>query len=273
MKEKRDAVRETWLRHPADGIECVFFVGGKEGVEEERRDTVVLDTSTAHRTAPGWVYGFPELSPEREAEVRASKRIAVPGCHASGFCALVAPLTQAGIIKKDVHLSAFSLTGYSGGGKKMIAEYESAARSGLLSFPRQYALTQKHKHLPEMMKVCSLENAPAFIPVVADFYSGMEVTVPVFASELNGSIENIKEVYRSLYSGGIVRYADASDEGGFLSAGVFEGSDAMEISVFGNDERILLCARYDNLGKGASGAAIECMNLALGLEASKGLSL
>ena len=117
------------------------------------------------------------------------------------------------------------------------------------------------------------QGAPAFIPVVADFYSGMEVTVPVFASELNGSIENIKEVYRSLYSGGIVRYADASDEGGFLSAGAFEGSDAMEISVFGNDERILLCARYDNLGKGASGAAIECMNLALGLEASKGLSL
>ena len=236
-------------------------------------DTVILDTSTAHRTAPGWCYGFPELSPEREAEVRASKRIAVPGCHASGFCALVAPLTQTGIIKKDAHLSAFSLTGYSGGGKKMIAEYESADRGGLLSFPRQYALTQKHKHLPEMMEVCSLENAPAFIPVVADFYSGMEVTVPVFASELNGSIENIKEVYRSLYSGGIVKYADASDEGGFLSAGAFEGSDAMEISVFGNDERILLCARYDNLGKGASGAAIECMNLALGLEASKGLSL
>ena len=124
-----------------------------------------------------------------------------------------------------------------------------------------------------MMKVCSLENAPAFIPVVADFYSGMEVTVPVFASELNGSIENIKEVYRSLYSGGIVKYADASDEGGFLSAGAFEESDAMEISVFGNDERILLCARYDNLGRGASGAAIECDESCARARSVKGLSL
>ena len=266
---RRAAILEsdvTFLCLPDDAAREAVALAGDADVR-------IIDASTAHRTNPDWAYGFPELSPEHREKIRTSRRVAVPGCYASGFASLVYPMVHSGLLPKDYPVQCFAMSGYSGGGKKMIAEYESAERSGLLSFPRQYALTQKHKHLPEMMKVCLLENAPAFIPVVADFYSGMEVTVPVFASELNGSIENIKEVYRSLYSGGIVKYADASDEGGFLSAGAFEGSDAMEISVFGNDERILLCARYDNLGKGASGAAIECMNLALGLEASKGLSL
>ena len=273
-EERKDpAARRARINDSDVTVLCLPDDAAREAVAMAGSNVRIIDASTAHRTASGWVYGFPELSADRREAVAGASRVAVPGCHASGFCALVYPLVAGGILPADYPLTAHSLTGYSGGGKKMIAEYESAARSGLLSFPRQYALTQKHKHLPEMMKVCLLENAPAFIPVVADFYSGMEVTVPVFASELNGSIENIKEVYRSLYSGGIVKYADASDEGGFLSAGAFEGSDAMEISVFGNDERILLCARYDNLGKGASGAAIECMNLALGLEASKGLSL
>ena len=273
-KRKDTQARRKALNSADISFLCLPDAAAIEAAElVENENTVILDTSTAHRTAPGWAYGFPELSAEFEAKIISSKRIAVPGCHASGFIALVYPLIEAGLLGKDALLSCNSLTGYSGGGKKMIAEYEGYEKGAPLFAPRQYGTSQQHKHLKEMKAVCGIDEFPIFCPIVDDYYSGMEVTVPVFASELNGSIENIKEVYRSLYSGGIVKYADASDEGGFLSAGAFEGSDAMEISVFGNDERILLCARYDNLGKGASGAAIECMNLALGLEASKGLSL
>ena len=236
----------------------------------ENPDTAVIDTSTAHRTAEGWVYGFAEL-PGQRARIAASKRIANPGCHASGFIALIAPLVHAGLLSRDAQLCCTSLTGYSGGGKKMIAEYEAGERSPLLDAPRQYGLSQQHKHLPEMAAVCGLTRAPAFMPIVGDFYSGMEVSVPLFADQLNGGIDDVKAVYRQAYASPVVYCAEGAGEGGFLSAGALSGRDDMEISVAGNAERILVTARFDNLGKGASGAAIQNMNLLLGVDETKGL--
>ena len=239
----------------------------------ENSQTVVLDTSTAHRTDDGWAYGFPELSEKHREKIKKSKRIAVPGCHASGFIALVYPLIEAGVLPKNSLLSCFSLTGYSGGGKNMIAEYEGEGRDKLLNAPRQYGIAQTHKHLPEMVKYGGIENAPAFIPVVADFYSGMEVTVPIFASNINATIDQIKEIYKRKYTGPIVKFTEDFSENGFVSANKLSFCDGMEISVGGNGDRILLIARYDNLGKGASGAAIECMNIVLGTEETTGLDL
>lgn len=237
--------------------------------------TVVLDTSTAHRTNSDWAYGFPELSVAHEEKIKNSKRIAVPGCHASGFISLIYPLVEKGIINKDILLSCFSLTGYSGGGKKMIAEYEDAERDELLNAPRQYGLTQTHKHLPEMTAVTGIKNAPAFIPVVDAYYSGMEVTIPLFSSQLNEGFtaEDIKETYKQKYNGPIVKYVEDFSEQGFVSANKLSFNDGMEISVSGNSDRILLIARYDNLGKGASGAAVECMNIVLGANKTKGLEI
>ncbi|MBQ3081640.1 MAG: N-acetyl-gamma-glutamyl-phosphate reductase [Clostridia bacterium] len=250
---------------------CLPDAAAIEAVTLVENDKVkIIDTSTAHRTADGWTYGFPELKGQRERIV-ASKRIANPGCHASGFVALVAPLVQAGVINSSARLSCFSLTGYSGGGKKMIADYESADRSPLLSAPRQYGLTQQHKHLKEMVYVCGLEKAPAFCPIVGDFYSGMEVTVPLFAADLKGSAEDIKSVYTEYYSNGLVRLSLEDDGDGMLSAAALSGRDDMVINVNGNDERILLTARFDNLGKGASGAAIQNMNILLGADEAEGL--
>ena len=236
----------------------------------ENPATVVIDTSTVHRTASGWAYGFPELAGRRET-IAASKRIANPGCHASGFIALVAPLVEQGVVAPDAHLSAFSLTGYSGGGKSMIAQYEQGERDALLDAPRQYALGQSHKHLPEMAAQCGLASAPVFCPIVAPYFAGMEVTVPLFRSDIACGAEEIKAIYRNYYSGGMVHFTEAADEKGFLSAGVFAGRDDMEITVGGNDERILLISRFDNLGKGACGAAIQNMNLVLGCDEREGL--
>lgn len=238
----------------------------------ENEKTVIIDTSTAHRTHPDWTYGFPELHQNRE-KIQTAKRIANPGCHASGFAALVAPLTAAGLIDNNTALTCFSLTGYSGGGKKMIADYEDRDRSSLLDAPRQYALAQQHKHLPEMAKVCGLQVQPIFCPIVGDFYSGMEVTVPLFRKDVNGTIEDIKAVYRKVYTGQIVRFAETAGEDGFLSAAASSGKDDMEISVNGNADRILLTARFDNLGKGASGAAIQNMNIVLGVDETTGLQV
>lgn len=240
----------------------------------ENPDTVIIDASTAHRTNPEWAYGFPELSVTFEEKIKTSKKIAVPGCHASGFIALVYPLIEAGVLSRDALLSCFSVTGYSGGGKKMIAEYEETS-DVLLSAPRQYALTQSHKHLPEMSVITGLKTLPIFSPVVSDFYSGMEVTVPIFASDLlNGaSIDDLKEIYRNKYNGPIVSFIEQNDENGFLSAAKLSNKDTMQIEVFGNEDRILLTARYDNLGKGASGAAVECLNIVLGANKTTGLTL
>lgn len=240
----------------------------------ENDDVIVIDASTAHRTNSDWAYGLPELSSDFAEKIRGSKRIAVPGCHASGFISLVYPLVKAGILAKDVLLTAHSITGYSGGGKAMIADYEVDELDPLLAAPRQYGIKQTHKHLPEMVKICGLENTPHFSPIVSNFYSGMEVTVPLFKSQLaKGGIEDIKNVYRELYNTDIVRYEESCDEAGFLSASAMSDKDSMRIEVHGNEDRILLVARYDNLGKGASGAAVECLNIKLGCEPTKMLEI
>ncbi len=234
-------------------------------------DTVIIDTSTAHRTNPEFAYGFPELDAEFEEKIKSSKRIAVPGCHASGFIALVYPLVKAGIIDKSAKLFCHSITGYSGGGKKMIAEYEAEERSSLLDAPRQYGLAQTHKHLKEMKAITGIDEAPIFMPVVSDFYSGMTVTVPLFASDINGSAEDIKKIYREKYNSTLVNYADNYNTDGFISGASMSLKDSMTVTVEGNEDRILLIAQYDNLGKGASGSAIECLNLVTGNNKDKGL--
>ena len=229
--------------------------------------SAVIDTSTAHRVAPGWVYGFPELHGQKE-KILASNRIANPGCHASGFIALVEPLVREGVLDSAAMLTCFSVTGYSGGGKKMIAEYEAPERPGQLDAPRQYALGQSHKHLPEMQKLCGLSSAPVFCPIVADYYSGMCVTVPLFASQLKCAAAQLPELYRSYYTGPLVRYADCAAMAG---GNDLSGRDDMLISVSGSEERVLLISTFDNLGKGASGAAIQNMNLLLGVPETTGL--
>jgi len=247
----------------AESIEAVKMV--------ENPNTVIIDTSTAHRTNDDWAYGFPEL-PNQEEKIRNSKRIANPGCHASGFVALVEPLIYNGLISADAILSAYSLTGYSGGGKKMIAEYESEERPALFAAPRVYGLSQNHKHIPEMKKICGLNNEPLFSPIVAPYYEGMTTVVFLPASLLKGSIEDIKHIYKSLYTeDGLIHFAENNDENGFISASAFADRDDMEVSVFGNDDRITLIARFDNLGKGASGSAIENMNIVMGLKKDTGL--
>jgi len=252
---------------------CLPDAAAIEAVSLTDSKTVrIIDTSTAHRTNPAWAYGFPELAGQRQ-KIQESKRIANPGCHASGFVALVTPLVQQGIIPKDLALSCFSLTGYSGGGKKMIAEYEAQERSPLLKGPRQYALTQQHKHLKEMVSLAGLETAPIFCPIVGDFYSGMEVTVPLFVKDIKGTVEDIRSLYRSYYAQGLVRYDDTPDADGMLSAAAYSDRDDMQVSVLGNEDRIILTARFDNLGKGASGAAIQNMNILMGLPEATGLNI
>ncbi len=252
---------------------CLPDDAARESVGLITNDKVcVIDTSTAHRTAEGWTYGFAEVG-GRKDQIAKSKRIANPGCHASGFISTVAPLVECGLISKDIELTCFSLTGYSGGGKKMIAQYQDANRDVLLDAPRMYGLTQKHKHLPEMAKVCGITADPVFCPIVAPYYAGMQVTVPLKKSMVNGTIDDIKKAYSDYYKGPIVKFVDTLDDGGFLSAGLFSGRDDMAISVFGNDDRILLVSSFDNLGKGASGAAIQNMNLVLGIDQTTGLEI
>ena len=262
-KEAINSADVVYLCLPdAAAIEAVSFL--------ENKNTVIIDTSTAHRTNDAWAYGFPELKGMRE-KIKNAKLIANPGCHASGFVALVNPLVKAGLLKKDAYLSCFSLTGYSGGGKKMIADYEMEGRDKLLGAPRQYGLTQAHKHLPEMVKICGIENVPAFCPIVADFYSGMEVSVPVFKKDLTGDMNDIIDLYKNTYNTKIIHFDENADEGGFLSAAAFSGRDDMQICVSGNEDRIILTSRFDNLGKGASGAAIQNMNIVLGVDELAGL--
>lgn len=236
----------------------------------ENPSTVIIDTSTAHRVSNGWEYGFPELE-GRRARIASSKRIANPGCHASGFIALVEPLVRAGLVARNEKLCAFSLTGYSGGGKKMIADYETAGTQ-LHIGGRQYALAQMHKHLPEMAAISGLDFAPCFSPIVVPHLSGMEVTVQLFGK----SVEAIADCYRQYYAeGGLVRFVEdpAEVEGGFLSSAALSGRDGMEVSVYGNGDRVILVSRFDNLGKGASGAAIQNMNIVLGYDEDKGLKV
>ena len=240
----------------------------------ENENVKVLDTSTAHRTDPDWAYGFPELSAAHREKIKNSNRIAVPGCHASGFISLVYPLIEAGAISADTLLTCHSLTGYSGGGKKMIAEYEGEDPDVALKSPRQYGLTQNHKHLKEMKAITGINTFPAFCPIVADYYSGMLVSVPLFKEQLNGvSIDDIKKIYADKYHSDIVKYKDEIGENGFICSNKLSFNDSMEIFVEGNEDRILLMSRYDNLGKGASGAAIQNMNILLGTDEKTGLEV
>ena len=233
----------------------------------------IIDTSTAHRTAEGWAYGFPELSHEHKSRIRSAKHVTVPGCHASGFISLIYPLISAGVLSSDCLLNCTSLTGYSGGGKKMISDYESNERQKDLDSTYLYAMGQNHKHIPEIMKQCSLSIPPTFMPIVGDFYSGMLVTIPLHASMLNGkyAVEDIKAIYKQHYNdSNIIKLVDDSPSSLYTSS--LAGRDDMEIFVSGNDERILLCSRFDNLGKGASGAAIQCLNIMCGLPEYTGLN-
>ena len=275
--ERKDpAARKKALNSCDIAFLCLPDDAARESVSMiENENVTVIDTSTAHRTLEGWCYGFPELSDGLAEKVKSAKRIAVPGCHASGFIALVKPLIDAGFIDANELLTCHSITGYSGGGKKMIADYESEQRDELLDSPRQYAITQQHKHLKEMKAITGLDNAPIFCPIVSDFYSGMMVTVPLFASQLKGgkTVADVKKLYSDKYNTELVFYKETVDEAGFIAATTYSGKDTMTVSVAGNEERILLIALYDNLGKGASGAAVECMNIALGADKTQGLDI
>ena len=268
--------------HEADiAILCLPDAASRESVAlAEGSDVRILDTSTAHRTLDGWSYGFPELSAAHRRAVTEGTRVAVPGCHASGFIALVTPLVQAGLLPEDAQLSCFSLTGYSGGGRKMIAQYEAESRDAELDSPRQYGLTQAHKHLPEMRKISGLAHEPIFAPIVGDFYSGMEVTVPLFAAQLRvreHPVEAVRACLKAHYAGSpvvrVLEDGETSALGGFIGANALAGLDSMELMVIGNDERLELVSRFDNLGKGSSGAALQCLNLMLGAEETTGLAL
>ncbi len=279
---RKDPAARRECLHEADiAILCLPDAAAKESVAlSEGSKARILDTSTAHRTQQGWVYGFPELSAQQRQAIIDGKHVAVPGCHASGFIALAAPLVKQGIIPSDLPLTCFSLTGYSGGGKKMIAEYESPHRDAALKSPRQYGLTQQHKHLPEMQHISGLAHPPIFAPIVADFYSGMEVTIPLFASQLKCGANPVDEITQALnahYAGSsIVKVLGAEEVAamnGFVASNALSGHDGMELMVLGNDERIQLVSRFDNLGKGSSGAALQCLNLMMGLDETYGLNL
>lgn len=255
---------------------CLPDTASKEIMANAPLDARVLDTSTAHRTNLEWVYGLPELNSGQRKKIQDSNRVAVPGCHATGFITLVNPLMELGITKKDYPFTCHSLTGYSGGGKNMIAEYESAERKKELESPRQYGLTQKHKHLKEMTAITGLDFAPIFNPIVADYYSGMLVTIPIHTRLLNKKISpvELQKELSSYYEGQrMIRVMDfgKEPESGFLSANQLSGENTLEIFTFGHEEQIVLAARFDNLGKGASGAAMQCMNIMLGLSEETGL--
>ena len=250
----------TFLCLPdAASIEAVSLV--------ENENVKIIDTSTAHRTLNDWAYGFAELSDEHRERIATSNRIAVPGCYASGFNSIVYPLVKSGFITPDYDIICYALSGYTGAGKKGIAQYEDKDRDKELDSPRLYALTQEHKHLKEMKKISGLSVTPIFCPYICNYYSGMLVTVPIFKSQLNSgkTVDDIKSVYRAKYNSPIVKYKDSVDNGGFIASNSKAELDSMDIAVSGNDDRILLTAVYDNLGKGASGAALECMNIVMGL--------
>ena len=241
-------------------VEAVSFAEGS--------NVKIIDASTAHRVSPDFVYGLPVLPGRREL-IKNALRVANPGCHASGFIALVAPLVKAGVLSKDAPVSAFSLTGYTGGGKKMIQQYEGGEED--VSAPRQYALSQSHKHLKEMVAETGLSKAPIFLPVVAAFPRGMQVSVPLYPEWLSCGAEGVKDVYKGLYQGGVIRYEDT--EAGTLPADLMAGKDGMKITLVGKEDRLVAIASFDNLGKGASGAAIQNLNLMLGVDETTGLVL
>lgn len=259
---------------------CLPDAAAEESVSLVENDHVrIIDTSTAHRTMEGWAYGFPELSKEHREAIAAGNRIAVPGCYATGFISLVYPMVAEGLISADYPVSAFGISGYSGGGRKMIAAYEAEEREDALLAPREYALSQAHKHLKEMKKIPGLKREPLFSPIVADYYSGMVVSVPVY-TELMNKGRTPQEVWKYLadfYAGSrfvrVMPFGAEEESVNMLAGNAMSGRDSLRIYVTGNEDRVLLSSQFDNLGKGASGAAIQCLNIALGCEETKGLHL
>ena len=238
----------------------------------ENSHTRVIDASTAHRTDPAWAYGFPELSEGHRKAIETAQFVANPGCHATGFIALVYPLVQLGLIPPDYPLSAHSLTGYTGGGKKMIEQYESPERDPEFDSPRHYGLTLSHKHIPEMMQVCGLTKKPIFCPIVCDFPQGMLVTVPLHFDLLPGlTVEKLRAAYTAFYAGRRNIHVMSTPESGFLGSNNIVGTNDLNIFVSGNDSQAIVSAQFDNLGKGASGAAVQNLNIMLGVDEGFGL--
>ena len=274
-KRHDSAERKKFLNAADVAFLCLPDDGAREAAAMvENPDTCIIDASTAHRTAEGWTYGFPELSGEQRAAIQASRRIANPGCHATGLISSTAPLVRMGILPADYPLTCFSLTGYSGGGKKMIAEYEAPERDERLASGRLYALTQKHKHLPEMVKVCGLAHPPVFVPVVEDFYKGMATTILLQSALLAKPVtgQELRDALAEYYAG--QRFVSVAPYGGdepVLFASTLAGTNRLRLAVAGNDEQITVTALFDNLGKGASGAAVQNMNLVLGFDEGAGL--
>ena len=275
---KDKSARKEFINSSDITFLCLPDDGAREAVEIADFNKVrIIDASTAHRTCDGWVYGLPELDGEFREKIKSANKVAVPGCHASGFAAIVYPLIKHKVISSDYPLVCHSLTGYSGGGKGMIEEYKAKDRGKLLSYPRQYGLNQEHKHLKEMKHICSLSDFPLFNPIVADFYSGMEVTVPLYSKLCNGmnaqDVHNVlKEHYKNQKMIKVEEFSEGAERG-FLSAGLMAERDDMKILVYGNEGRMVVSAVFDNLGKGASGAAIQCMNIMLGLKEDMGLKV
>ena len=240
--------------------------------------TRIIDASTAHRTNPDWAYGFPELDKSFREKIISSNRVAVPGCYASGFVAIAYPLVKAGILPRDYPVVVHAVSGYSGAGKKAIAQYEAADRDKSLDSPRLYALTQSHKHLPEMKKIPGLDFEPVFNPYVCDYFHGMTVTVGLHSRLLSKKVsaKDIWQMFASHYDGcNFVKVAGFMGEGTlteqFIPANTLAGTNEMQVFVYGNDERIDITTRFDNLGKGASGAAVQCLNIMMGIDETTGL--
>lgn len=278
---RKDPEERKKMIHASDiTFLCLPDEAARESVAlAEDEDVIIIDASTAHRTEEGWAYGFPELSAGHRTAIQKGKRVAVPGCYATGFISLLYPLIEGGILPKDYPVSSFAISGYSGAGKKTIAAYECEDRPKELSAGREYALTQQHKHLKEMKKITGLERTPLFSPIIDDYYSGMVVSVPLYADmlarkETPGSLLNYyAEYYKNQR---FIQVSAADDEiaaGGFLAGNGLSGWDGLKIYATGNEERLVLSAQFDNLGKGASGAAIQCMNIILGCDEAKGLDL
>jgi N-acetyl-gamma-glutamyl-phosphate reductase len=276
-QQRKDIEARRELLNAAD----VAFLCLPDGAAKESAalvsnpNTCVIDASTAHRTHPDWAFGLPELSPDARRCIKRKKRIAVPGCHATSFILLAYPLVKAGLIPPDEVLSAFSITGYSGGGKKMIEQYQQGGDHRLES-PRPYALALAHKHLPEMKVQSGLAVEPIFVPVVANFYKGLAVTIYLQPRRLGTSLADIHTQLSSHYAGErFIRVMPLGDDGntvgGYFDVQACNGSNQVDLFVFGSDERAVLVSRLDNLGKGASGAAVQCMNIHLGLDEATGL--
>lgn len=274
-KRKDNDERKRMINSSDFTFLCLPDTAAREAVAMADDNVRIIDASTAHRTNPDWAYGFPELGKDFREKIMKSNRVAVPGCYASGFASMVYPLVKLGIMPADYPVSAHAVSGYSGAGKKAIAVYESADRPTDFDSPRQYALTQQHKHLPEMQKICGLEYAPSFNPLICDYFSGMVVSLPLHTRLFmkkygaNDIRKALSEYYADSFFVKVMPEGEPED--GFIGANNLSGTNNMEIFVNGNDERLIICSRLDNLGKGASGAAVQCLNIMMGIDEKTGL--